>query len=121
MAVILILDDVFDAANLVKRIAERMGHTAHAFTEAEPAIQFADGQQVDLAILDMMLPGITGIEVLEKLKTVQPQMKALMLTGYPTLETARASKNLGAQEYCVKPIDKTELEEKITLVLEAGV
>ena len=42
-----------------------------------------------------------------------------MLTGYPTLETARESLNLGASEYCVKPIDKEELEEKVALVLNA--
>ena len=40
-----------------------------------------------------------------------------MLTGYPTIETARECLNLGAAEYCVKPIDKDELEEKVAQVL----
>jgi YesN/AraC family two-component response regulator len=43
-----------------------------------------------------------------------------MLTGYPTMETARESLKLGANEYCVKPIDKDELEEKVAGVLGAG-
>jgi two-component system, response regulator RegA len=43
-----------------------------------------------------------------------------MLTGYPTLETARESLKLGASEYCVKPIDKEELESKVAEVLNQG-
>ena len=45
-------------------------------------------------------------------------MRAIMLTGYPTLETAQAALKLGAVEYCVKPIDNDELEEKVASVLE---
>ena len=41
-----------------------------------------------------------------------------MLTGYPTLETAQDAISLGANEYCIKPIDKEELEEKVSKVLE---
>ena len=44
-------------------------------------------------------------------------VKVMMLTGYPTIETARQALNLGASEYCVKPIDKNELEEKVSSVL----
>ena len=45
-------------------------------------------------------------------------MRAIMLTGYPTIETAQESLELGADEYCVKPIDKDELEEKVASVLQ---
>jgi YesN/AraC family two-component response regulator len=45
-------------------------------------------------------------------------MRVIMLTGYPTLETARETMRLGANEYCVKPIDKEELEEKVASALE---
>jgi len=55
--------------------------------------------------------------VLEELKKVDPGIRAIMLTGYPTMETARESLKLGADEYCVKPIDKDELEEKVAAVL----
>jgi len=55
--------------------------------------------------------------VLEKLKGISPSIKAIMLTGYPTVETARESLKLGAGEYCVKPIDKEELEKKVENIL----
>ena len=48
-----------------------------------------------------------------------PAMGAIMLTGYPTVETAREAISLGADEYCVKPIDRSELEEKVEKVLTA--
>lgn len=118
MANIIVLDDVSDAGVLVKRILERKGHTVTAFTEEEEALAFAEKNTVDLAILDMKLKKMTGVEVLEELKKITPEMKAIMLTGYPTMETARESLRLGAQEYCVKPINKEELETKVFEVLE---
>ncbi|SKA81811.1 Response regulator receiver domain-containing protein [Paucidesulfovibrio gracilis DSM 16080] len=117
MAEIIVVDDISDAGVLVKRILERKGHTVHAFTEEEEAIAHAATRQADLAILDIKLKKMTGVEVLEELKKVRPEIKAIMLTGYPTLETARESLRLGASEYCVKPIDKDELEAKVAEVL----
>jgi len=117
MANIIVLDDVSDAGVLVKRILERKGHSVTAFTEEEDALAHAEKNVVDLAILDIKLKKMTGIEVLEELKKINSEIKAIMLTGYPTLETARESLRLGAQEYCVKPIDKEELESKVLEVL----
>jgi DNA-binding NtrC family response regulator len=117
MARILVLDDVLDAGNLVKRILQRKGHEVDVFTEEEDAINHARSSEVDLAILDIKLKKMNGVEVLAELKKIVPDMRAIMLTGYPTMETARESLKLGANEYCVKPIDKDELEEKVAKVL----
>ena len=117
MSKIIVLDDVSDAGNLVRRILERLGHEVWSFTEEEEAIEFAGKIAPELAILDIKLKKMTGVEVLEELKKVAPNIKVIMLTGYPTLETARESVRLGASEYCVKPIDKAELEAKVAEVL----
>ncbi|WP_319777667.1 response regulator [Maridesulfovibrio sp.] len=119
MAHILVLDDVVDAGILLKRILERKGHEVSVFSEEEEALAFLDGSGVELAILDIKLKKMTGVEVLEEMKKILPELKAIMLTGYPTLETARESLKHGANEYCVKPIDKEELESKVSNVLEA--
>jgi DNA-binding NtrC family response regulator len=118
MANILALDDVLDAANLVKRILERKGHKVTPFTEEEDAIAFVESNEVDLAILDIKLKKMSGVEVLEEMKKRSPSIKVIMLTGYPTIETARECLRLGAGEYCVKPIDKDELEDKVAQVLK---
>lgn len=117
MGNILVLDDVMDASVMVKRILERKGHAVQAFTEEEEALDFAAQGGVDLAILDIKLKKMSGVEVLAELKKRAPGIKVIMLTGYPTLETARESQRLGADDYCVKPIDKNELEEKVAAVL----
>ena len=118
MARILVLDDVLDAVILIRKILQRKGHDVFAFTEEEEALSFAGANSIDLAILDIKLKKISGVDVLEELKKIDPSMRVIMLTGYPTMETARESLKLGASEYCVKPIDKDELEEKVAAVLE---
>ncbi len=117
MAHILVLDDVVDAGILLKRILERKGHNVSVFSEEEEALKFVGKNNVDLAILDIKLKKMTGVEVLEEIKGISPEIKVIMLTGYPTLETARESLKHGANEYCVKPIDKEELEAKVESVL----
>jgi len=118
MANILALDDILDAANLVKRILEKKGHSVTPFTEEEDAIAFVESNEVDLAILDIKLKKMSGVEVLEEMKKRSSSIRVIMLTGYPTIETARECLSLGAAEYCVKPIDKNELEDKVEEVLK---
>ncbi len=117
MARIVVLDDVMDAGILIKKILEKKGHEVFPFTEEEEAINFIEKNQVDLVILDIKLKKMTGVEVLEDIKKKSPDIKAIMLTGYPTIDTARQAMSLGAEEYCVKPIEKQELEEKVASVL----
>lgn len=117
MAEILALDDVYDAVILIRKILTKKGHNVYTFTEEEEAIDFVRSHGVDLAILDIKLKKMSGIEVLARMKEILPAMRAIMLTGYPTVETAREASSLGANEYCIKPIDKDELEEKVSKVL----
>ncbi len=120
MADIIVLDDVIDAGVLIKRILERKGHAVTVFTEEEDALAHIAKVGPALAILDIKLKKMTGVEVLEEIKKRAPTTKVIMLTGYPTLETARESVRLGACDYCVKPIDKDELERKVAEALENG-
>ena len=117
MAKVLVLDDVFDAVNLVRRVLQAAGHEVFGFTDEEEALVFIKENQVDLAILDIKLKKRTGVEVLADIKKIAPATRAIMLTGYPTVETTQESYWLGASEYCVKPIDNEVLEETVERVL----
>jgi len=117
MAKILVLDDVADAAVLVKRIMEKKGHEVSLFTDEEEALEYAGSCKMDLAILDIKLKKMNGLKVLEALKKTDTSIHVIMLTGYPTLDTARESLELGAEAYCVKPIDKVELERQVEDIL----
>ncbi|MBS3755716.1 MAG: response regulator [Desulfobacterales bacterium] len=118
MSQIIVLDDVEDAGAMIKRILERKGHSVAVFTEEHQALEYAKQQGVDIAILDIKLKKMSGVAVLKQLKEVDPEIEVLMLTGYPTLETAREAMDFGAREYLVKPIDKNELEQKVHSILE---
>ncbi|MFP4454082.1 MAG: response regulator [Desulfobacterales bacterium] len=118
MSHIMVLDDVEDAGAMIKRILERRGHLVAVFTEEEDALDHARTKEVDLAILDIKLKKMSGVQLLKQIKEARPDIDVVMLTGYPTLETAREAMGYGAREYLVKPIDKNELEEKVENILE---
>jgi DNA-binding response OmpR family regulator len=118
MARILVLDDEADACDLIERVLSS-SHQVVTFTDEQPAIEYARKNPVDLAVLDIKLKEMSGVDVLVRLKEDNAGVKAIMLTGYPTVETARRSLTLGAQEYLVKPIDIDELESKVKKVLTA--
>ena len=103
--------------NMNHRLEEESTKNLRGYLEVGRIVVDAGG--VDLAILDIKLKKMSGIEVLAILKEDNPAMGAIMLTGYPTVETAREAISLGADEYCVKPIDRSELEEKVDKVLSA--
>ncbi len=120
MARIIVVDDVLDACILLKKILERKGHEVFTFTEEEDAVGFVKKNNVDLAILDIKLKRLSGIDLLGILKEIQPDLNVIMLTGYPTIETAKEALNKGAKEYLVKPVDKAELEQAVDSVLSSG-
>ncbi len=117
MAEILVLDDVEDVGMMIRRILTRGGHRVHIYCDEEPALEHVRKETVHIAILDIKLKKTSGIEVLEELKKIDPKIRVMMLTGYPTLETARESFMLGADEYCIKPLDMDELEKKTSQML----
>ncbi|MBW1980776.1 MAG: response regulator [Deltaproteobacteria bacterium] len=118
MAHILVLDDEPKACNLIKKVLEK-GNEVYTFTEEDDAINHAMSSKVDLAILDIKLKKMSGVEVLAELKKYNPEIRAIMLTGYPTTETAKEAITLGATEYLVKPIDIDELENTAKRTLAA--
>ncbi len=118
MANIITLDDVRDAAVIIGKILRKKGHSVHTFTEEEDAITHAELHKVDLAILDINLKKMHGLDVLSVLKQINPATKVLILTGYPDVTSSREAMKRGADEYCVKPIDREVLEEKVEDVLK---
>jgi two-component SAPR family response regulator len=72
MAKVLVLDDVFDAVNLVKRVLQAAGHEVFGFTDEKDALGFIKENQVDLAILDIKLKHKTGVDILAEIKNITP-------------------------------------------------
>lgn len=117
MARIMVVDDVKEAVNAIRKVLEKRGHEIIGFTDEIEAIDHLKKNPVDLAILDIKLKKMDGVEVLGRLKEIQPGIKTIMLTGYPTHATVEEAMRLGAKAYCMKPIDRSELEKKVEEVL----
>ena len=120
MARILVLDDVQDAGILIQRILQKKGHVVHVFHDEDEALRFTEKNQVDLAILDMNMRKMDGLDVLGEMQKALPRLPAIMLTGLPDAEMAKQAFALGAVAYCAKPIDKDRLEERVALALLEG-
>ena len=113
MARILVVDDVKEAVDAIRKVLEKSEHEILGYTDELAAIDHVKNHPVDLAILDIKLKKIDGVEVLGRLNEVQPGIKTIMLTGYPTHESVEEAMRLGAHAYCMKPIDRSELEKKV--------
>lgn len=114
MNAVLLVDDERDFADLLAERLQARGFEVRTAYDGEEALRLAAGYDVDVAVLDVNLPGMDGLALLRELKLVRPQAEALMLTGQNDLATAVAGMKLGATDYLVKPVPIDRLVEAIT-------
>src|SRR5215813_3504885 len=88
----------------------RLGHEITVCPDGRAALKALEKASFDAAILDLRMPGMTGIEVLEQLKKVCPDTEAIVMTGHATMETAVQAVRLGASDYITKPCKLAEIE-----------
>jgi two-component system, sensor histidine kinase and response regulator len=81
--------------------------------DAKKAIEIASGREIDVVICDIRMPAMSGIELLGKIKAIDPGTEVIMLTGYETLETAREALRLGACDYIGKPHSVEGMREAV--------
>jgi DNA-binding NtrC family response regulator len=117
---LLLVDDDSEFRETIARRFTRRGFRVHEASHGEQALQMADLRQFDVAVLDMVMPGMSGIQVLEQLKLKHPECEAILLTGQGTIETAVQAMKLGAFDYLTKPFPLAELEVLIERAYERG-
>src|SRR5258706_3551192 len=106
---VLVIDDESGLRDmLVFGLTDRGYHVVPA-ESGEEGIEKARHDIFDLMVCDIMMPGKSGVEVLKEIKAIQPDMEAIMATGYATLETAFASMKQGAFDYIPKPYGLDQL------------
>src|SRR5436305_10079256 len=96
----------------------RLGHEVTVCAEGRQALKVLEKSIFDAAILDLRMPGMTGIEVLEHLKQVSPDTEAVVMTGHASQETAIEALRLGAFDYITKPCKLTEIEAILERIAE---
>jgi len=111
-SVLLVDDEAEFIETLAKRLTRR-GLTVHLANSGQQALDFLAGHDVDVAVLDVKMPGMDGIEALQKIKDLKPELEVLMLTAHANVEVAMRGMELGAFDYLMKPVELEELLGKI--------
>lgn len=115
---ILVVDDEKEICDLFQKFLTQEGYQVFIATNGAEAISLGKRNRLDLALVDIKMPGMDGIEVFQKLKKVKKDMEAIILTGYGTLKTAKEAMRLGAYEYLTKPFDLGLVKNIIREALE---
>jgi DNA-binding response OmpR family regulator len=118
---ILVVDDDLNIRNiLLARLGERDGHEVLLAENGEKALGVVKAEQIDLIILDWMMPGISGLETLEALKKDNNSsgIPVYMLTGKKVMNDIERAFSSGADGYFTKPIKATELSKRIMIALK---
>jgi DNA-binding response OmpR family regulator len=107
---------VDDEAEFVRTLAERLqlrGFEIRTAGDGEEAMSRIGDHRPDMVVLDVMMPGIGGLEVLRQIKLEHPQLPVILLTGRGSTADGMEGMRLGAFDYLMKPIDIDELIQKI--------
>jgi DNA-binding NtrC family response regulator len=113
MRVLVVDNEVEFASTLAERLRLRKIEAESIFF-GEDTLPAVSRFQPDVIILDLDMPDITGLEVLSRVKKVDPAIEVILLTGHGSFEAGITGMELGAYDYLVKPVDLTQLMEKIT-------
>jgi two-component system response regulator AtoC len=117
---LLIVDDDDNLRLILEQRFQKAGMSVTAAATAADALVQAGQKIFDVALLDLHLPDATGIELLSKLKEIQPEIEALMLTAHGSMETAIEAMKVGAYDYLAKPFRLPDLEVHIHKAFEKG-
>lgn len=112
------VDDAPDTLELLQRNLEFQGYQVFTAPNANEAIKILETTAMDLVITDLKMPGASGIDLIRHVRENFKDIEVMMITGYPTIESAVKAVKSGAEEYLTKPFTDTELLSTVQQVLE---
>jgi two-component system chemotaxis response regulator CheY len=120
-AKVLIVDDSSLARRTVRPIIEELGHTVEEASDGAQAIERYFLNRHDLVILDMVMTGMYGLEVLAKLQEMNPHVRVIVATADIQKSTIEQVRSAGAAAFINKPINRQQLSQAVETVLAGGV
>jgi len=118
-ATLLIADDDPVALELLAEVLTREGYAVRSAADGEECLRVAEAEPVDLAIVDLRMPGLDGLQVIQRLAAIQPGVPVLVLTAFVTIDTAIEAIRAGAYDYLSKPFRMEEIKVVVRRALEA--
>lgn len=110
---ILVVDDDESIRKTMKAILEDEGYLVDLAASGKEAVEKANNATYNLALLDIRLPDIDGVELLKLMKDSVPRTRKIMVTGFPSMQNAISAVNKNADAYLVKPVDVEKLLDTV--------
>jgi DNA-binding NtrC family response regulator len=110
---VLLVDDERDFLEVLIRRLGKRDVDVRGVSSGEEALQYLQAKPIDVAVLDVRMPGMDGLTALRKIKKLDPLIEVIMLTGHASLEVALEGMRAGAFDYLMKPAEIDELLYKI--------
>jgi len=117
---ILIIDDDDQLRKSFHKLLTEEGHAVQSAASGEAGLKILRQNLTDLVILDMRLPGMSGLQTFREIHQIEPKLPVIIMTAYGTTETAIEATKMGAYDYILKPFDIPEVLTVIGKALEAG-
>jgi len=118
---ILIVDDDADAGEMMSKLLSACGFQADVARDGYKALELAEDKQFGIAIIDYRMPGMNGVELFRRLREMRPDLAAVFLTGYPTIDVVYPAIEAGIVRVLSKPADFQELVPILEEYLGSGV
>ncbi len=115
---LLIVEDEDTLCESLQRVFIREGYEVDIAESAESAFTLLDAKSYDLIITDIILPGISGIELLAKYKKKNPAQRVIVITAYASLVTAVEAIKAGAHDFIIKPLMHDEMKRVVRNALD---
>ncbi|AIM16432.1 MULTISPECIES: response regulator [Neobacillus] len=110
---ILIVDDQFGIRILLNEVFQKEGYQTFQAANGVQAIELVKKNSPDLVLLDMKIPGMDGIEILKRLKVIDPDIRVIIMTAYGELDMIQKAKELGAITHFAKPFDIDDIRAAV--------
>ena len=115
---ILLVDDESEFLDIMTKLLSRRKVSFETACNCMEALDWIGREQFDVVLMDVSMPGLSGLECMVELKKVQTDLEIILLTGHASVHTGVIGMEKGAFDYCLKPVDFEELLEKIALAKE---
>lgn len=118
---VLVVDDAKPVRDLIASVLAREAFEVESFENASAALGRLRESEFDLAFVEILMPGMDGLEFIEKARIIRPEMKTVVVTGHGSLDTAKRAIALGVVRYIEKPFqDGGEILEAARAALDLG-
>ena len=116
---IAVVDDESESLASISRALRKVGYELLSFEDGETALQNIEAcKDVDLFVSDLKMPGVDGVQLLKRVREINPEAGFLIVTGHGTVEIAVEALKSGADDYILKPLDLFELRDRVRKILE---